>query len=44
MSEYAQFGLAMTLMIALLVGSYWFVVAPSRGEKQRSKASDQRAD
>ena len=44
LSEYVQFGLAMALMIGLLLGSYWFVLSPSRGEKQQSKESDQKAD
>ncbi len=44
MSEYIQFGLAMALMIALLLGSYWFVLSPSRGEKQQSKKSDQKSN
>lgn len=44
MSEYVQFGLAMALMIALMIGSYWFVLAPSQGERQQAKASDRKAD
>ena len=44
MSEYVQFGLAMALMLALLIGSYWFVLSPSRGERQQSKESDQKAN
>jgi hypothetical protein len=44
LSEYVQFGLAMALMIALLLGSYWFVLSPSRGEKQQAKESERQAD
>ena len=44
MSEYVQFGLAMALMLALLIGSYWFVLSPSRGEMQQSRESDRKAD
>ena len=44
MSEYVQFGLAMALMIALLIGSYWFVLSPSRGEKQQEKESERKAN
>ena len=43
MSEYVQFGLAMALMIAILIGSYWFVLAPSRGEKQQAKESERKS-
>lgn len=45
MSEYIQFGLAMALMVALLLGSYWFVLSSSsRSERQQSKESDRKAD
>ena len=44
MSEYVQFGLAMALMIALLLGSYWFVLSPSRAEKQQEKESERKSD
>ncbi len=44
MSEYVQFGLAMALMLAILIGSYWFVLSPSRGEKQQAKESEQKAN
>lgn len=45
MSEYVQFGLAMALMVALLLGSYWFVLSSSsKGERQQSKESDRKAD
>ena len=43
MSEYVQFGLAMTLMLGLLIGSYWFVLAPSRAEAQQAKESERRS-
>ena len=44
MSEYVQFGLAMVLIIGLLLGSYWFVLSPSQGEKQQAKESDRKAN
>ena len=34
-SEVVQFALALVLFAVILVGSYWFVVAPSRENFQR---------
>ena len=41
MSEYVQFAGAMALMVAILIGSYWFVLyAPdSPGRRQRERAA-----
>jgi hypothetical protein len=34
-SEYLEFAIAMVLFIAVLLGSYWFLLAPAgQGEKQ----------
>ena len=32
-TEYLQFGGALVLFLGILVGSYWFVYAPNRGQK-----------
>lgn len=32
-TEYLQFGGALVLFLGILVGSYWFVYAPSGGRK-----------
>ena len=32
-SEYLKFGIAMVLFAAILVGSYLFVITPSRGRR-----------
>ena len=31
-TEYLQFAGAMVLMVGILIGSYWFVYVPNRGE------------
>ena len=37
MSEYVQFTGAMVLMVAALIGSYWFVLyAPGRPQRERA--------
>ena len=33
-TEYLQFGGALVLFLGILVGSYWFVYAPSGGKKE----------
>ena len=33
-TEYLQFGGALVLFLGILVGSYWFVYAPSGGQKE----------
>jgi cbb3-type cytochrome oxidase subunit 3 len=42
LSEYAQFVGAMVLMVAFLIGSYWFVLyAPgSPGRRQRERQAE----
>jgi len=35
-SELVQFALALVLFAGILLGSYWFVYAPSRGNFRRS--------
>ena len=39
MSEYVQFAGAMVLMVAILIGSYWFVLyapgSPGRRDRER---------
>ncbi|HKH75903.1 MAG TPA: hypothetical protein VKA51_02985 [Rubrobacteraceae bacterium] len=42
MSEYVQFVIAMVLMVAFLIGSYWFVLyAPgSPGRRQRERQAE----
>ena len=38
LSEYVQFAAAMVLFIAILIGSYWFVVfGPNRSEGRRQR-------
>ncbi len=31
-TEYLQFAGAMVLMVGILIGSYWFVYVPNRGD------------
>ncbi len=33
-TEYAQFAGAMILMVGMLIGSYWFVYVPNRGNPE----------
>ena len=42
LSEYVQFVIAMVLMVAFLIGSYWFVLyAPgSPGRRQRERQAE----
>lgn len=40
-SEYAQFGMVVVFMLAILIGSYWFVVIPPRRERNKT---DERSD
>ena len=35
MPEYAQFAGAMVLFLGILIGSYWFVLAPTSQRKER---------
>ena len=41
MSEYVQFAGAMVLMLAMLIGAYWFVLyapgSPGRSQNERAK-------
>jgi cbb3-type cytochrome oxidase subunit 3 len=34
-SEYIQFAGALVLFIGILIGSYWFVYVPNRGNTER---------
>lgn len=34
-SEYAQFVMALVFLLAILIGSYWFVMIPSRREQKK---------
>ncbi|MBA2442330.1 MAG: hypothetical protein H0V53_08000 [Rubrobacter sp.] len=36
-NEYVQFVLAMILFLAILIGSYWFVYAPTRRRNRDSE-------
>jgi hypothetical protein len=36
-SEFVQFVAALVLFLAILIGSYWFVMAPSRDNHKRRK-------
>ena len=43
LSEYVQFVGAMVLMVAFLIGSYWFVLyAPGRRQRERAGAGRER--
>ena len=43
LSEYVQFTGAMVLMVAALIGSYWFVLyAPGRPQRERAAAERER--
>ena len=48
MSEYVQFAAAMVLFIAILIGSYWFVLyspgSPSRRQRERVAEREREAD
>lgn len=39
-SEYAQFGMALVFFLAILIGSYWFVVTPTRRQEKKERESD----
>lgn len=36
-TEYWQFGGALVFFLMILIGSYWFVYAPSRGNHRRDR-------
>lgn len=38
MSEYIQFAAAMALMVAILIGSYWFVIYSPKGPSASGRA------
>lgn len=42
MSEYVQFGLAMILMVAILIGSYWFVIYSPAGRSMTGQKDEER--
>ncbi|MDQ4001285.1 MAG: hypothetical protein M3283_09855 [Actinomycetota bacterium] len=48
MSEYVQLAGAMVLFIAILIGSYWFVLyspgSPSRRQREREAEREREAD
>jgi cbb3-type cytochrome oxidase subunit 3 len=35
-TEYLQFAGALVFFLAILIGSYWFVYLPNRGEQERN--------
>ncbi|WP_268778291.1 hypothetical protein [Rubrobacter aplysinae] len=39
-SELLQFAAALVLFVAILIGSYWFVYAPSRRRRHRHDSED----
>ena len=39
--EYLQFVGALVLFLGILVGSYWFVYAPNRGQKDEEEDQQQ---
>jgi hypothetical protein len=41
-SEFLQFVAALVLFAAILIGSYWFVYAPSRRRKRRDSEEERR--
>jgi hypothetical protein len=47
-SEYVQFAAAMVLFIAILIGSYWFVLyspgSPSQRQREREAAREREVD
>ena len=40
-TEYLQFVGALVLFLGILVGSYWFVYAPNRGQKDEEEDQGQ---
>jgi hypothetical protein len=38
-TEYLQFAGAMVLMVGILIGSYWFVYVPNRGDSSEDDDS-----
>lgn len=42
MSEYIQFGIAMALMVAILIGSYWFVIYSPAGRSVTGQKDEDR--
>ena len=38
-TEYLQFAGALVFFLAILIGSYWFVYVPNRGEQTRDDDS-----
>ena len=41
-TEYLQFAGAMILMVGILIGSYWFVYVPNRGDSGSSNDDRER--
>jgi ABC-type branched-subunit amino acid transport system permease subunit len=42
LSEYIQFAAAMVLMVAILIGSYWFVIYSPAGRSMSGQKDDER--